>query len=439
MRKNGETLADASDPAAGAGDARARVAPVKELLVGRYAEVALKGGNRPAFERALVRRARQVLPAGCAVRVAGGRLEARLAAGVEPEAGMDALARCFGLVSVRRTLRLACPHEPAQLAAICVDVALQAERTGARSFKIAARRADKGYPLTSLELNRILGAAVAAASGLAVDVHRPDLTIEVDARVDGVYLGGAARPGPGGLPTGTAGRALVLLSGGIDSPVAGYLAAKRGLWLSAVYFHTPPYTGEGARFKVVDLARRLAAFASPVRLWIGAFTEVQLAIQDAVPEPLRTLVVRRMMLRVAESLCLRERGGALITGDSLGQVASQTLEALSAVGEVVTLPLLRPLVAMDKTEIIEMARRIGTYDVSIRPFDDCCALFASRHPRTRPTRAEVRAAEGRLDVAALVAGAVARSERLRVEEGGAVPDPVGGETGTGAAPGVGEG
>jgi thiamine biosynthesis protein ThiI len=408
------------------GDGAAALAGAEELLLGRCAEIALKGGNRPDFERALLRRAREVLPAGCRTRMAGGRLEVRLPAALPPEPALAALGRCFGLVAVQRAFRLPRPHTPEELAAACVRVADAASSSGARSFKIAARRADKGYPLTSLELNRMLGAAVATATGLRVDVHRPDLTLGVDARADGVYLTGEVCPGPGGLPTGTAGRALLLLSGGIDSPVAGYLAAKRGLRLSAVYFHTFPYTGDGARAKAVDLARRLAAFAGPVRLWIGGFTPVQLAIQRAVPEPLRTLVVRRLMLRVAEELARRERAGALITGDSLGQVASQTLEALAAVGEVAQLPLLRPLVAMDKTEIIALARRIGTYEVSIRPFDDCCTLFAPRHPRTRPTRAEVRAAEASLDVAALVAAAVAASERLRVAESGVSPDPPGG-------------
>lgn len=452
---------------------------VEPLLVGRYAEVALKGANRPLFERALVRRARQVLPAGWSAEVRGSRLVVRrsvgrgkrLADGALPAsptraagadlgaalgggpgdggvaagdaAGRDggrsgvgaaaaaldpaalqgveaALQRCFGLVAVQRALRLAAPAAEDAVGAICVAVAREAQQGGARSFKIAARRADKAYPLDSLALNRYLGAMVAEATGLRVDVHHPDLTVGVDAREDGVYVAGGALPGPGGLPTGTAGRGLLMLSGGIDSPVAGYLAAKRGLLLSAVYFHTFPYTGPGVRAKVEALAARLAAYASPPRLWVGHFTDIQLAIQGQVPEALRTLVARRMMLRVAETLARRERAGALITGDSLGQVASQTLEALAAVGEVATLPLLRPLISMDKTEIIALARRIGTYDISIRPFADCCALFAPRHPRTKPTREEVRAAEAGLEVDALVDAAIGRSERVVVEADGTV-------------------
>lgn len=411
----------------------------ESLLVGRYAEVALKGANRPVFERALLRRARQVLPPGAAAWLSGSRLLVRLPPGVAAEEGEAALQRCFGLVGVQRALRLPRASAPEDLAAACVRLADAARRAGARTFKVAARRADKSYPLDSLALNRVLGAAVARETGLGVDVRRPDLTLRVEVRPDGLYAAGADAPGPGGLPTGTAGRALLLLSGGIDSPVAGWLAARRGLRLSAVYFDTAPYTGEGARQKVLDLARRLAAYAGPVRVWLGHFTEIQLAIAAAVPEPLRTVVVRRMMLRVAEVLGRRERAGALVTGDSLGQVASQTLEALAAVGEVATLPLLRPLIAADKTEIIALARRIGTYDVSVRPFADCCTLFAPRHPRTRPTREEVRRAEAALDVPALVAGAVARSERLLASADGVVPDPPGRACGGGDGPSGGAG
>jgi len=393
------------------------------LLIGHYAEIALKGGNRHLFERALLRAARARLPAGSTVDLQGSRLLARLPAGVAVEAGVSALQRCFGIVSVRPARRL---PRPAELQVLTDEAVLMARASGAKSFKINARRADKRFALNSPALNREVGGAVSAATGLQVDLHHPDLEIGLDVREDAFYLWGATLPGPGGLPTGTAGRALVLMSGGIDSPVAAYLAAKRGLLLSAAYFHTFPYTGEGTRQKVIDLCRALAAYTGDVRLWVGHFTDVQVAIQERVPEPLRTLVVRRMMLRIAEEFCRRERAGALVTGDSLGQVASQTLEALTAVGEVAALPLLRPLIAADKTEIVALARQIGTYEVSVRPFDDCCTVFAPKHPRTRPTRAEVRDAERDLEVDALVAAAVARSERLRVTVAGVAAYPPGG-------------
>lgn len=396
----------------------------ESLLLGHYAEVALKGGNRRVFERALQRAALRLLPADSRAEIRGSRLLVRLAPGVPAQAGVAALQHCFGVVSVRQARRLPRSAGEGELAAAAVEEARRALAGGARSFKIAAQRADKTYPRRSPELNRELGAAVQAGTGLAVDVHRPDLEIGLDVRDDAFYLWGAVLPGPGGLPTGTAGRALALLSGGIDSPVAGYLAAKRGLLLSAVYFHTFPYTGDGTRRKVLDLARVLAGYTGEVRLWVGHFTDIQLAVQAEVPEALRTVVVRRLMLRFAESLARRERAGALVTGDSLGQVASQTLEALTAVGEVAGLPLLRPLIAADKTEIVALARRIGTYPISIRPFEDCCTLFAPRHPRTKPTRAEVRQAESRLDVDGLIARACAASERLRVTPWGEEPHPL---------------
>ncbi len=385
------------------------------VLVGSYGEMALKGANRGSFERALVRAARAQLPPETRLRVGGGQLRAQLPPAIPGAVGEAAMGRIFGLSTVRVAHRLAAPVEVEALGAVAVALARQAQREGARSFKISARRQDKTFGLTSPELNRELGTRVAQATGLGVDVHHPDLDLGVDVRGDGAYLWGHALPGAGGLPSGISGRALCLLSGGIDSPVAAYLAARRGLDLSCVYFHTFPYTGDGTLQKVLDLCSQLATFVGEVRLWVVPFTAVQLAIQEQVAEPWRTLVVRRMMLRISEVLARRERAGALVTGDSLGQVASQTLESLSAVGEVATLPLLRPLVAMDKVEIVALARRIGTYPISIRPFEDCCTVFAPRHPRTRPTRADVRAAEAPLDVSALMPATVGASRRWRVD------------------------
>ncbi len=393
----------------------------EELVIGRYAEIALKGGNRRPFERALVRRVKDQLGERARVEVSGGRVLVHLVPGAALSDATLALCRSFGVVSAQPAVRLLRPVEMSEVASEVIALAQQAIQRGASSFKVAARRADKGFFLNSLELNRVLGAAVAEATGLRVDVHHSDLELEVDVRPDAVFLAGVRVAGPGGLPTGVSGRAVALLSGGIDSPVAAYLAAKRGLALSAVYFHTFPYTGEGARQKVYDLCRRLTVYAGPVRLWVVHFTEIQEAIAELVPEPMRTVVARRMMVRLAEEVARREHAGALITGDSLGQVASQTLEALSAIGEISTLPLLRPLVAWDKTEIVSLARRIDTYSVSIRPFDDCCVLFAPQHPRTRPTRAEAARAEERLDIKTLMASALRKSERLRATPGSLEP------------------
>ncbi len=378
-------------------------------ILGRFGEIGLKGGNRGDFERALLRQVRQRLPQGAAAALRGGQVVVQV-----PEASAqvtaEAMTHVFGLVGVIRAVAATPDMDAIQRTAIAL-----ARSSGARSFKIAARRVWKGFPLTSPQLNAELGAAVAGATGLRVDVHHPELTLAVEVRSDVVHLHGPALPGPGGLPLGVSGRALALLSGGIDSPVAAYLAGKRGLSVAAVYFHAFPFTGDRTKEKVVDLCRALSRYFGRMRLWVVPFTECQVAIRDLCPAPFATLLTRRMMLRVAEELSRRERAGALITGDSLGQVASQTLEALAAVGEVAELPLLRPVLAFDKDEIVALARRIGTYDISIRPYEDCCAIFAPRHPRTRPVREQVREAEQPLPVGDLVSAAVAGAERLVVE------------------------
>jgi thiamine biosynthesis protein ThiI len=222
-------------------------------------------------------------------------------------------------------------------------------------------------------------------------------------------------PGPGGLPTGTGGRALALISGGIDSPVAAWLAARRGIRITAVHFHSFPFTSERSREKVIDLCRVLAAYTGPLPVWIVHFTEIQRAIQQTIPDPLRVLVMRRMMMRICGALAPREDALALVTGESVGQVASQTLESIAVINEPVRLPVLRPLIGADKTEIVARAEAIGTYPISIRPYDDCCSVFVPAHPRTQPTFEEVQAAETGLDHEALVAEALARSERISID------------------------
>lgn len=380
---------------------------MSEVVLARYGEIALKGGNRAHFERALLRQVRRVLPEGAAIDHRRGRIVIEA-----PAPATDTLARLgrvFGLVSFHPALRV--PLDQGAIEAAAVEQARAAP--AARTFKVEARRANKRFPVRSMELAARCGAAVLRAGlGLRVDVHAPELVIGVEVREDAAYVFGPVTPGPGGLPVGSGGRALLLLSGGIDSPVAGYLAARRGLQLAAVYFHAFPFTGEPAKQKVVDLARILAGYTGRLRLWVAHFTDIQLAIRDRCPDPFGTIVSRRMMLRLAQELARRERCAALVTGENLGQVASQTLEALGAIGEVSALPVLRPLLAWDKVETIRLARRIGSYDVSVRPFDDCCSVFVPARPKTRPTREAARAAEARLDMDELLRSALERSERL---------------------------
>lgn len=390
----------------------------RTVILVRYGEIGLKGENRPAFENLLVRRLREALRglSGLAVTKRPGRLLVR--AGEERpgapalDAACDRLARVFGVVSFSPAAETAL--DPAEIEAAAVEAARAASRGAEATFKVEARRANKAFPMDSPTLARHLGGRLLqAVPGFTVDVHRPEITVHVEVR-DQAYVFTRVLPGPGGLPVGASGRAALLLSGGIDSPVAGWMAMKRGLELDAVHFHSPPFTSERSREKVADLCRVLARWGGRVTLHAVRFTEAQKTLYERCPADLGVPLLRRLMFRVAEAVA-RGRGGlALVTGESLGQVASQTLESIHAVNRVATLPVLRPLIGMDKAEIVEIARRIGTYEISTLPYEDCCTVFVPRHPRTRPSLAEVEAAEARLDVPALVEGALARVESEEV-------------------------
>ncbi len=398
---------------------------MRRLVLLRYGEIGLKGKNRPEFERRLLEQARRALRGleGVHVERLHGRL---LVSGLSDDVSqrvMERLGRVFGIVSFSPVWEV-----PLDLAAIqeasaaAVREALARPRPGFPAgaeappvtFKVDARRANKAFPHDSLELNRLVGAHVLrAVPGLKVDVHRPEITLSLEVR-DFAYIYTVTLPGPGGLPVGTSGRAHLLLSGGIDSPVAGWMAMKRGLELEAVHFHSPPFTSERARDKVVELCRLLAGWGGLARLHLVRFTEAQKAIYRQCPAPLGVTIMRRLMLRVAERIS-RARGGlALVTGESLGQVASQTLESIHVIDRVATWPVLRPLIGLDKEEIVAIAKRIGTFETSVLPYEDCCTVFVPRHPRTRPRLAEVEEAEAALDVEGLVQEALQATEALEV-------------------------
>lgn len=386
----------------------------RTVILVRYGEIGLKGENRPAFENLLLRRLREALRgfSGLAVAKRPGRLLVR--AGEEGpgapllDAACDRLARVFGVVSLSPAAETAL--DPAEIEAAAVEAVRAAARGAGATFKVEARRANKAFPMDSPTLARHLGGRLLqAVPGLTVDVHRPEITVHVEVR-DQAYVFTRVLPGPGGLPVGASGRAALLLSGGIDSPVAGWMAMKRGLELDAVHFHSPPFTSERSREKVADLCRILARWSGRVTLHAVHFTEAQKTIYQRCPAELGVPLMRRLMFRVAEAVTRRRGGLALVTGESLGQVASQTLESIHAVNRVASVPVLRPLIGMDKAEIVDLARRIGTYEVSALPYEDCCTVFVPRHPRTRPSLEEVEAAEARLDVPALVEGALAGVE-----------------------------
>lgn len=355
---------------------------MESLYLLKYGELSLKGGNRRLFEQRMcddIRRKLAGLP-GLELRREWGRLY--LSAPGEQPRIERALAATFGLVGFARSWVTGQDMEQIREAAVRVAEPLRA--AGGSRFKIAARRSDKGFPLSSYQIACDLGDHLLRRfPDLRVDLTRPDWTVQVEVRRR-VYVYGPQTRGPGGLPLGSSGRGLLLLSGGIDSPVAGYLMAKRGLAVDAVYFHTPPYTAAQARDKVVDLSRILSAFITGLRLFVVPFTDIQLRINQQVPEEERTLLVRAAMMQIADRLARRERGSCLITGESLGQVASQTVQSLHFTGSRTELPLFRPLIGMDKEEIIALARAIGTFETSILPYPDCCVLFAPQHPLVKP-------------------------------------------------------
>lgn len=380
------------------------------LLV-RYGEISLKGNNRPYFEDKLLdnmRRALGDLPPR-RMRKTFGRVFVDLHDDLEAVARR--LQRVFGIVSMSPVATAPLEMEAIKKAALAV-----LKDSPGTTFKVQTQRPNKRFPLASPEVNRQLGAYLLTHSqGQKVDVHHPDRIIHVEIRDEGAYIYSRIIPGPGGLPVGVTGRGLLLISGGIDSPVAGYMGMKRGLELTALHFHSFPFTSERSKEKVIDLCRVLAGYSGPFRLVVAPFTNIQKAIRQHCPEEFYVTIMRRMMFRIARAVAAKEEALAILTGESLGQVASQTLQSMAVINKVVDLPVLRPLVAWDKSEIIEVARRIGTYDISIRPYEDCCTLFVPKHPATKPPLARVEAAERNLAVAELVEECLASLEILTVE------------------------
>ena len=285
----------------------------------------------------------------------------------------------------------------------------------AKSFKVESKRADKRFPMTSIQLSQEIGGRIAEAfPQVAVDVHNPDYTVYVEVREQAAYVHGPAEPGAGGLPTGMGGRAAVLLSGGIDSPVAGYMIAKRGVEIESIHFFSYPYTSEQAKEKVLELARLMTRYSGRMTVNVVGFTKVQEVIRDQCPEEYFTIIMRRFMMRIAERIARQDGCKCLVTGENLGQVASQTMEAMAVTGAVVDMPLFHPLIGMDKKDIIAIAQKIGTLETSILPYEDCCTVFTPRHPKTKPSLREVEAIEAKMDVEGLVAHAIENTEKVTV-------------------------
>lgn len=379
---------------------------MRELLLVRFGEIYLKGQNRPYFLNKLVAHVRR------AVRDIDGQVwlnDSRVF--VSTEADMEEcaarVARVFGVHSVSPAIAM----EKEDFQAICRQ-AVELMRPLRGSFKVSARRSDKRYPMNSPAINGALGAYILAhLPQLTVDVHAPEHTLDIEIR-DQAYLYVRRIPAVGGMPMGTNGKACLMLSGGIDSPVAGFMIAKRGVELCCVHYHSFPYTSERAKQKVIDLAETLSGYCGPIRLHVVPFTRIQMDIHQHCPDNLTTLIMRRFMVRIAERIARAEGAQALVTGESIGQVASQTMDALRCTDAVADMPVFRPLIGFDKIEIVQRAEAIGTYELSSLPFEDCCTIFTPRHPALRPKPEVVAVAEQALDIEALVQDAVAGAELI---------------------------
>lgn len=389
---------------------------MKEILLAKYGEIILKGGNRPRFESILINNINNSIKKVAAAKV---RLaQATVYIDVEDENKidlvLDRMTKVFGIVSVVK-------------AAVC-EKSIDAIRDTAKEylkdeldrplkFKVESKRSDKNFPLNSVQLSQEIGGFLNGEfPKIRCDVHNPDVTVKVEVRdfAAYVYCEQNKKQGQGGMPIGTGSKATLLLSGGIDSPVAGHMIAKRGVTIDAINFFSYPYTSQRAKEKVIELASIIAQYTSKINLYIVPFTEIQLQIRDNCPEEHMTLIMRRFMMKISERIARKNKSLALITGESVGQVASQTLAALDVTNAVVDMPILQPLIGMDKIEVIDRAREIGTFDTSILPYEDCCTVFTPKHPTVNPKREKIELSEKRLDIEKLIEDAIAGVEMIEV-------------------------
>lgn len=364
----------------------------------KYGEIGIKGKNRHIFEDALVRQIRRALKevdGSFHVHKAQGRIYVDCEGEYDYDETVESLKRVFGIVGICPVVHVE-DQGFDQLAKDVVDYMDQMYPDKNTTFKVNARRGRKSYEKNSMEINCDLGGAILDAfPEIRVDVHKPAIMLNVEVR-EKIYIYSDIIPGPGGMPVGTNGNAMLLLSGGIDSPVAGYMIAKRGVGLEATYFHAPPYTSDRAKQKVVDLAKLVAKYSGPIKLHVVNFTDIQLYIYDKCPHDELTIIMRRYMMKIAEHFAKENGCLGLITGESIGQVASQTMQSLAATNEVCTMPVYRPLIGFDKQEIVEVSEKINTYETSILPFEDCCTIFVAKHPVTKPNLTYIKKSEEKL-------------------------------------------
>ena len=389
----------------------------KAFLI-KYAEIAIKGKNRYLFEDALVSQMNHALKkvdGTFRIRKEQGRIYIEMDGEYDYDETVEALKCVFGIVGICPVVILE-DEGFDKLAEEVIHHIDEAYPDKHFTFKVNARRARKNYPLESMEINAQLGERILNAfPETRVDVHKPEVVINVEIR-NQINVYSTVIPGPGGMPVGTNGQAMLLLSGGIDSPVAGYMIAKRGVKIDAVYFHAPPYTSERAKQKVVDLAKLVARYSGPIRLHVVNFTEIQLAIYEKCPHDELTIIMRRYMMKIAEAFARQDKCLGLITGESIGQVASQTMHSLAVTNEVCTMPVFRPLIGFDKQEIVDISEKIGTYETSVLPYEDCCTIFVAKHPVTKPNLNVIKCSERHLDdvIDEMMERAVSTAETIEV-------------------------
>ena len=390
----------------------------KAFLI-KYGEIGVKGKNRYLFEDALVRQIRYALKktdGEFEVTKENGRIYATAVSDFDFDEAVEALKTVFGIIGICPVVQIE-DNGFDDLADTVIKYFDSAYPDKHFSFKVNARRARKNYPMDSMEINMEMGGRLLDAfPELSVDVHNPDVLLQIEIR-NKINIYSTEIPGPGGMPVGTAGKAMLLLSGGIDSPVAGYMVAKRGVELEATYFHAPPYTSERAKQKVIDLAKLVAKYSGPITLNVVNFTDIQLAIYEKCPHDELTIIMRRYMMRIAEELGKESGCLGLVTGESIGQVASQTMHSLYCTNEVCTMPVFRPVIGFDKQEIIDLSEKIGTYETSIQPFEDCCTIFVAKHPVTKPNLNIIQRDEHNLDdcIDELFKTAIETPEKIRIE------------------------
>ncbi len=387
-----------------------------DLILLKYGEIALKGLNKPIFERKLLDNIKSRLDkiGKFSVRRAQSTVYVEpLDDSADMQEALSILKKIFGIVNICPVVK--CEKNMDSIARTAIECLNELNPEG-KTFKVEAKREDKKFPLNSPQICMELGGRILdAVDGLTVDVHKPDITVNVEIRGE-AYVYTEKIKGAGGMPVGTNGKATLLLSGGIDSPVAGYMIAKRGVELEAVHFHSHPYTSDRAKEKVIDLAKEMAAYCGKIKLHIVPFTEIQLAIIEKCPENYLTVIMRRIMMRIAEKLSVNNDSMALITGESIGQVASQTMESLVCTDNAVSLPVFRPLIGMDKEEIVLISKKIETYETSILPYEDCCTIFVPKHPKTKPVLSEIIEAEKALeDIDEMIEKSISEEEILIIK------------------------